>query len=618
MVRQYKIHTNLDGTDDKVWDVTNGKVRFYQPSNLGLQSTNNIWQSNGIGVMGTRSITQPQIEFKLETFGESLEENYQLMKDFINDILNQKFVTLEYQTEIFQVYADLALADVTKTEGYGKNGTFSEKITFDIITKWYTYENLTFDMIQNGKVIAGKSKIYGGYKGSETALQNYNRLKASPSLNLPNLNLLDGAKDFSGDWKNSNSWQNDGTYKGLTVKKRTEPWVGIYKTFKAPKSGVYTFSAYVKSSGNNANIFRLIFINDINVLLPNKTLGSDFDWTRDSFTVTLNTGDVVYTKYEISGTGALWTAGHKWEEVSTTYKNFNLLDGTKDFSGYWEGMDGWQNDGTYEGLTVKKTTTQWSSIYKTFTAPKDGVYTFSAYVKSSGNNANIHRFVSLNNADYWGPHKELGSDFDWTRDSFTVTLKAKDTIFARYAISGAGALWTAGHKWESGAIATPWEPSEKDLQNQYNTWFPSATELTTADISEYFGYNYIANQAYTYYGETNIDRLSRWDIKDEIFSFMGILYPKLPKTPAGVRFLDDIGNEYTAIVFKTEELQNYILINTDVNDETYQGWKGTTALNLFPVMDFERYRTRIIEKGQMELINLSKAEFKIKRKADFV
>ena len=298
MVRQYKIHTNLDGTDDKIWDVTNGKVRFYQPSNLGLQSTNNIWQSNGIGVMGTRSITQPQIEFKLETFGESLSENYHLMKDFVNDILNKKFVTLEYQTETFQVYADLALADVTKTEGYGKNGTFSEKITFDIITKWYTYENLTFDMIRNGKVIAGKSKIYGGI------------------------------------------------------------------------------------------------------------------------------------------------------------------------------------------------------------APGD--------------------------------------------------------------------------------------------------------------------YKYIKGISYTYYGETNIERLSRWDIKDEIFSFMGILYPQLPKTPTGVRFLDDIGNEYTAIVFKTEQVQDYILINTDVNDEIYQGWNGTTSLNLFPVMDFERYRTRIIKHGQMELINLTKAEFKIKRKADFV
>ena len=298
MVRQYKIHTNLDGTDDKVLDVTNGKVRFYQPSNLGLQSNNNIWQSNGIGVMGTRSITQPQIEFKLETFGESLEENYQLMKDFANDIISKKFVTLEYQTEIFQVYADLALADVTKTEGYGKNGTFSEKITFDVITKWYTYENLTFDKIKNGKVIAGKSKIYGG------------------------------------------------------------------------------------------------------------------------------------------------------------------------------------------------------------TAP--------------GN------------------------------------------------------------------------------------------------------YKYVKGISYTYYGESNIDRLSRWDIKGEMFSFMGILYPKLPKTPTGIRFLDDIGNEYTAIVFKTEQVQDYILINTDVNDEIYQGWNGTTSLNLFPVMDFERYRTRIIKHGQMELINLSKAEFKIKRKADFI
>ena len=224
MVRQYKIHTNLDGTDDKVWDVTNGKVRFYQPSNLGLQSTNNIWQSNGIGVMGTRSITQPQIEFKLETFGESLEENYQLMKDFVNDILSKKFVTLEYQTEIFQVYADLALADVTKTEGYGKNGTFSEKITFDIITKWYTYENLTFDMIQNGKVLSGKSKIYGGYKGSETALQNYNRLKASPSLNLPNLNLLvnSSAKTKDGFFKNFDKVENG--YGEVTMK-GTNEWV---------------------------------------------------------------------------------------------------------------------------------------------------------------------------------------------------------------------------------------------------------------------------------------------------------------------------------------------------------------------------------------------------------
>lgn len=617
MVRQYKIHTNLDGTDDKVWDVTNGKVRFYQPSNLGLQSTNNIWQSNGIGVMGTRSITQPQIEFKLETFGESLEENYQLMKDFVNDILSKKFVTLEYQTEIFQVYADLALADVTKTEGYGKNGTFSEKITFDIITKWYTYENLTFEKIQNGKVIAGKSKIYGGYKGSETALQNYNRLKANPSLNLPNLNLLDGTKDFSGVWDRAAAWTNDGAYKGLTVKKRTDQWQGINKVFTAPKSGVYTFSAYVKSSGSKANISRVVETS-AGHLVPDKFMGNDFDWLRDSFSVALKANDTISARYEITGSGsdsALWTAGHKWEEImlitdglTTVYPNFNLFTGTSN-------KPSTSTDGSWNISII--------GVYKT---PKAGQeYTLSVEVSEADHDVNVDVW-SWNNAGErvaflsttriksgekayitftWPDPKDSGAtqiaaNLSWTNDRDTGT----------YSYCKA--------KLELGSTATHWLPSEIELQNKRTPYMPSATEITTADISEYFGYNYIANQAYTYYGETNIERLSRWDIKEEIFSFVGILYQNLPRIPTGVRFLDTIGNEYTAIVFNTAEPQSYILINTDVNDEIYQGWNGTIPLNLFPLLDFERYRTRIIEEGQMELINLTKAEFKIKRKADFV
>ena len=161
---------------------------------------------------------------------------------------------------------------------------------------------------------------------------------------------------------------------------------------------------------------------------------------------------------------------------TTVYPRFNLLDGTKDFSGTWTNSSSWVTDGTYKGLTVKKRTAQWNGIYKTFTAPKDGAYTFSAYIKSSGDTANIHRFVVLNNADYWGPHKELGNNFDWLRDSFTVTLKAKDTIFARYEITGSetdSILWTAGHKWEEGSITTP--------------YMPSSSEVTTTDWPKYVG-----------------------------------------------------------------------------------------------------------------------------------
>ncbi|MGZ0942283.1 hypothetical protein ACXOJI_09040, partial [Streptococcus thermophilus] len=78
----------------------------------------------------------------------------------------------------------------------------------------------------------------------------------------PNLNLLDGTKDFSGDWIYAGGWESDGIYKGLTVKKRTYEWEGIYKKFIAPKDGTYTFSAYVKGSGDNVNIHRFVFIND--------------------------------------------------------------------------------------------------------------------------------------------------------------------------------------------------------------------------------------------------------------------------------------------------------------------------------------------------------------------
>ena len=284
----------------------------------------------------------------------------------------------------------------------------------------------------------------------------------------------------------------------------------------------------------------------------------------------------------------------------TVYPNLNLLEGSKKYT-------------KSNPKTISSNAIDYGVVLDDVCAKnlKAGTYTMSAkadapwvkhYSPSSAREGHVGLWlvsktpglnVYINLGDTVPKTIEVPKDGDYCV-RVNIYSNGKDTVTHSF--------WD--FKLEPGSTATP--------------YMPSASEVTTADISEYFGYNYIENQAYTYYGETNIDRLSRWDIKDEIFSFMGILYPKLPKTPTGVRFLDDIGNEYTAIVFKTEQVQNYILINTDVNDEIYQGWNGTTSLNLFPVMDFERYRTRIIEKGQMELINLSKAEFKIKRKADFV
>lgn len=152
--------------------------------------------------------------------------------------------------------------------------------------------------------------------------------------------------------------------------------------------------------------------------------------------------------------------------------NFNLLEGTKDFSGWWGNIDQWQNDGTYKGLTVKKRDGWlWQGLFKPITMQKDGVYTFSAYIKSSGDNANIRRYVDLwdiNGVQKWGGDWQnafIGNNFDWKRDSFTVNLKKGDTLHPRHEITGTGSgsiLWTAGHKWEEGPEATPYMPAESE------------------------------------------------------------------------------------------------------------------------------------------------------------
>lgn len=167
MVRTYKIHTNLDGSDNEIIDLTNGKIRLYQPSDLGIVTNTNIWSSQGLGVFGDTAVSHPSMDFKLETFGDSLQENYNLMNNFVSKILAQKYVTLEYTSEQGFYYADVKLSSVTKTEGYGQNGTFSETISFDVINKWYVYEALTFTSFTEGELME-TSKIYSNSRYTYT------------------------------------------------------------------------------------------------------------------------------------------------------------------------------------------------------------------------------------------------------------------------------------------------------------------------------------------------------------------------------------------------------------------------------------------------------------------
>lgn len=162
------------------------------------------------------------------------------------------------------------------------------------------------------------------------------------------------------------------------------------------------------------------------------------------------------------------------DRFTTVWPNLNLLDGTRDFSGPWVNASAWSDDGTYKGLTVKKRHGSGSGIHKTFTAPADGTYTFSSYLKSSGSGKIVRRWANTNGLDGKGTI-DLDSNNDWTRDTFTVPLKAGDKMSIRYEINSGstGDIWNAGHKWEHGSIATP--------------WMPSLSEVTPSDYPSYIG-----------------------------------------------------------------------------------------------------------------------------------
>ena len=237
-------------------------------------------------------------------------------------------------------------------------------------------------------------------------------------------------------------------------------------------------------NGNAVSAIKLATPRKLGVNLQSSSF-QDFDGTADATNIGVSgvlpiANGGTSTADGVINTTAYANSADGTDDFTTVYPNLNLIDGTRDFSGLWNWADNWTNDGTYKGLTVKKRTIQWGGIHKTFTAPKDGTYTFSAYVKSSGSNANINRVIQKNGTNHRddGLYKFFGNNFDWLRDSFTVTLKAKDTVSARYEISGSGTdsiLWTAGHKWEPGSVATP--------------WMPSAREVTVADYPKYVGFS---------------------------------------------------------------------------------------------------------------------------------
>lgn len=457
MIRKYKIHTDLDGSENKVFDMNDGEIRFYQPSDLGITTTTNIWKSDGIGIFGNSQVNHPQLDFKLETFGDTLEENYQIFNEFINAILAQKFVTLEYTTSLGTFYADVKLAKVTKTEAYGFNGTFSEKISFDTITAWYTYQQLKFSKFENGE-FNDNTKIYGNQKYEE------------------DLNLI----------------QNAG------LKNNWDYWTDV-------TPGAWDLS-----------------------------INSNFRW------------------------GVL----KKKADLSARHMTVDLISPVS----------------------------------------LDQTLTFVIRCKS---NSSKNVSVQLQTG------KGQNSGY-----SFKVPVTASMATY-KVEIATSGGVSATNIAFSSSDFAL-----NDILEIEYMKLVIGSTDdlaYYPASVSGRERYVY-TNKSYTYATEENIDRFSKWLIEENIFSFVARLTPSknVENKKYGLRFLNVDANEYSAIVFNLPQAADVIQINTDSNDEYYQAIFNGQAINMFSALDFQRFRTRLFEKGSMELIGLDSVEMNVKRKVDFV
>ena len=447
-----------------------------------------------------------EVNNKIDDFTKLLLENMpQVMRSELND-LHAQTDSNKSNIELKANLADMtslqsAMTDLkNEVEAFGisPENLVTIKSLLDAIAS-NASESEVVELINSVKVLTSNISLMsnGDYspKANQTDLEslqhtvNDHSATISAKANQTDLNNLQATVDKQGISISEKAEQSELSITNKNVATAQET---------ANKAESEAKNAMAKATEAQANSLPLngIAVSAIKLATPRK-LGvnlqsssfQDFDGTADATNIgvsgvlpiehggtSTSDGVINTTAYSNSADGT--------DDFTTVYPNLNLLDGTRDFSGDWERTWGWENDGVYKGLTVKKQTHPLAGgICKRFTAPKDGVYTFSAYVKGSGSTANIYRYVDVYN--HYGvnvsdmvPNAFIGNNFDWLRDSFTVTLKAGYSLWSRYEITGSGtdsALWTAGHKWELGPIAT--------------LWMPSAREVTVADYPKYVGFS---------------------------------------------------------------------------------------------------------------------------------
>ena len=140
---------------------------------------------------------------------------------------------------------------------------------------------------------------------------------AVSELEIGGRNLYTGTKNFTTEWPNISMWENDGTYKGFTVKKRSgQLWQALWQSIDVKEGEIYTYSAYAKTD-NLSNFSMGYFMSGascgaeaVEAVFPTE----ENVWTRVSMTCKVTKTGTMHFGVEPQATGTIWVCGLKLEK----------------------------------------------------------------------------------------------------------------------------------------------------------------------------------------------------------------------------------------------------------------------------------------------------------------
>ena len=501
------------GTNLKIYNAKNDLVDLddldsifsVSPEGFGAAIENNIF--NAGASFKSSGVDMKASSLKLNLYfglGDDKSEMVEYRR-FV-EFLNYPPYRLVYITEGTELFRDCILNEITKSD-INTNQVLLEQIIFDFLTPFYKEISETYkpnsDTEGDGKIYVGTNK---------------------PRNLIANPNFLNNMQDWS------NMSDPEGTYQ-LQVPATDKPNSNILKLTSSNNK----LSSFMNAWGLKVRKGeRLSFRVDI------KTENNP-DYDRPVIRVSYGTGEKNY-KYSDFGVTAstsgfktatisfvvpedgvfqLYLINQNWstigemstyfrepmlirgdienlpvEQYDDSYPNLNLLDGTKDFGGVWEGGGQTTSDRVKENLLVKSNSSLGIGNFKRYIVTKDGDYTFSTWVSASagqlpaiiiGKNRVPQANVALPN-----------TAFDWVKVMYTLkNVKSGDEITGRIDkfsdISGKVSI--AGHKWEYGSVATPWMPSASEVKpTDYPSYMPGF--YSGKPSNNYYVYPYVYESDY--------------------------------------------------------------------------------------------------------------------------